>query len=105
MSTHIAETAHDRFFVHAGVVGWNGRAIVIPGQSKIGKTTLVEEFLRIGATYYSDEFAVFDRRGYVHPFARPLRVRTDGLQRKTLSLFVKIDITPGGECHFFVAAP
>jgi hypothetical protein len=68
--------------VHAGVVGWQGRAIVIPGRSYSGKTTLVREFLEHGATYYSDEFAVIDERGYVYPFAKPLAIREEVTQRQ-----------------------
>lgn len=30
-------------FVHAGVVGWQGRAIVLPGRSHSGKSTVVVE--------------------------------------------------------------
>ena len=82
VDSFIAQTSTTRFFVHAGVVGWNGKAIVIPGRSFTGKTTLVAEFLRAGATYYSDEFAVFDRNGYVHPFSRPLGVRLDSSGRQ-----------------------
>src|ERR1700730_3021808 len=33
---HIAQAAPRRLFVHAGVVGWRGRAIVIPGRSCSG---------------------------------------------------------------------
>src|SRR5437870_1321145 len=50
----IAEHAPGRVFVHAGVVGWNGKAILIPGMSQSGKTTLVRQLIRAGATYYSD---------------------------------------------------
>jgi hypothetical protein len=71
----IAERAPDHLFVHAGVVGWQGAAIVMPGASFAGKTTLVQAWLDAGATYYSDEFAVLDRAGRVHPFARPLAIR------------------------------
>ena len=71
----VAERAPDHLFVHAGVVGWDGRAIVMPGSSFAGKTTLVQAWLEAGATYYSDEFAVLDRAGRVHPFARPLAIR------------------------------
>jgi hypothetical protein len=71
----VAERAPDHLFVHAGVVGWDGRAIVMPGTSFAGKTTLVQAWLEAGATYYSDEFAVLDRAGRVHPFARPLAIR------------------------------
>ncbi len=59
----VAERAPDHLFVHAGVVGWEGRAIVMPAASFAGKTTLVQAWLEAGATYYSDEFAVLDRAG------------------------------------------
>jgi len=74
----IAARARDRTFVHAGVVGWRGRAIVVPGRSRSGKTTLVAELVRRGAVYLSDEFAVLDRRGRVHPFLKPLSIRGRG---------------------------
>lgn len=75
---YVAETARHRLFVHAGVVGWQGRAIVIPGRSFSGKTTLVAELVMAGADYYSDEYAVLDARGRVHPFPKPLSVRESG---------------------------
>jgi hypothetical protein len=67
--------AQDCLFVHAGVVGWQRRAILIPGRSMTGKTTLVEALIRVGATYYSDEFAVLDQQGLVHPYPVPLSIR------------------------------
>lgn len=75
---YVAERARRRIFIHAGVVGWRGRAIVVPGSSMSGKSTLIAELVRAGATYYSDEFAVLDERGRVHPFAKPLSLRRDG---------------------------
>ncbi len=75
---HVAEWAPRRSFVHAGVVGWKGRAILVPGRSFSGKSTLVSELVRAGAEYYSDEYAVFDGRGRVHPFARALALRPLG---------------------------
>jgi len=74
----LAARSRQRTFVHAGVVGWRGRAIVVPGRSRSGKTTLVAELIRAGATYLSDEFAVLDRRGRVHPFAKALSIRGAG---------------------------
>jgi hypothetical protein len=71
----VATGAERRTFVHAGVVGWRGRAIVIPGRSRSGKTTLVAALVKAGASYLSDEFAVLDGRGRVHPFAKPLSIR------------------------------
>jgi hypothetical protein len=76
----VAEWARRRVFVHAGVVGWRGRAVLVPGRSLAGKTTLVAELVLAGATYYSDEFAVLDERGRVHPYAKPLAVREGGRQ-------------------------
>jgi hypothetical protein len=67
--------ARDHLFIHAGVVGWQGRAILIPGRSMTGKTTLVQALVAAGATYYSDEFAVLDRQGQVHPYPVPLSIR------------------------------
>ena len=71
----LAERATEWAFVHAGVVGWRGRAIVLPGATLSGKTTLVAALLREGADFYSDDRAVIDRAGLVHPHARPLSVR------------------------------
>jgi hypothetical protein len=79
----VAELARHRVFVHAGVVGWNGKAIVIPGRSYSGKSTLVAELVRAGATYYSDEYAVFDSRGRVHPYHKPLELREEGKFRQS----------------------
>ena len=72
LNFHICQHAESYAFVHAGVVAWNGLAIVIPGPSRCGKSTLVKEFLRAGAEYLSDEFAVFDGTGKLHPFPRPI---------------------------------
>lgn len=80
---YVAERARRRVFVHAGVVGWRGRAIVIPGRSFSGKSSLVAALVRAGATYYSDEYAVFDERGRVHPFRAPLSMRGKDGQAST----------------------
>ena len=79
----VAEWARRRVFVHAGAVGWRGQAVLVPGRSHTGKTTLVAELVRAGATYYSDEFAVLDERGRVHPYAKPLAVRESADGRQT----------------------
>jgi hypothetical protein len=79
---HVAEMARRRVFVHAGAVGWHGRAIIIPGGSLSGKTRLVAELVRAGATYYSDEYAVLDVHGRVHPYPKPLAIRREGSGRQ-----------------------
>jgi hypothetical protein len=71
----IAEHAVGRVFLHAGVVGWRGKAIIMPAKSFCGKTTLVKVLTNMGAQYYSDEYAVLDELGYVHPFPKMLSIR------------------------------
>lgn len=80
LQMYVAEFSPSRIFVHAGAVGWRGKAIVIPGLSYSGKSTLVAELVRAGATYYSDEYAVFDSRGRVHPYPRPLGIRENPVE-------------------------
>jgi hypothetical protein len=72
---YIAERCPNRVFLHAGVVGWRGKAILLPGRSFAGKSTLVAALVRAGASFYSDECAVIDSRGLVHPYHRPLQLR------------------------------
>ena len=74
----VAEHSRAFVFVHAGVVAVKGRALVLPGTSGAGKTTLVRALIDAGATYYSDEYALLDARGRVHPYARALSVRAGG---------------------------
>lgn len=71
----VALHARRRLFVHAGVVGWRNRAILIPGRTHTGKSTLTAALVRAGATYYSDEFAVIDAEGLVHPYPRLVALR------------------------------
>jgi hypothetical protein len=80
---YVAEMAVRRVFVHAGAVGWKGLGVLIPGRSLAGKSTLVAELVRAGATYYSDEYAVLNSHGRVHPFARPLGIRKNGNGKPT----------------------
>jgi hypothetical protein len=84
LQMHVATEAPRRVFVHAGVVGWKGQAILVPGRSYSGKTTLIAELVKAGASYYSDEYAVLDARGRVHAYPRPLQIREGetGKQRR-----------------------
>ncbi|MFY9609929.1 MAG: hypothetical protein WAU45_15080 [Blastocatellia bacterium] len=78
LQLYVAEMSPHRLFVHAGVVAWRGKAVVIPGKSFSGKSTLTSELVKAGATYYSDEYAVLDANGRVHHYARPLSIRENG---------------------------
>jgi|SRR5579871_529002 len=61
--------------VHAGAVRWGERVLLLPGITHSGKSSLVAELLRRGATYFSDEYALIDSEGRVHPYSRPLLLR------------------------------
>ncbi|MEM7289825.1 MAG: hypothetical protein AAF412_05570 [Pseudomonadota bacterium] len=75
LAVNLATLARRRVFIHAGAVGWQGKAIVFPGKSYSGKSTLVLELIKAGASYLSDEFAVLDFKGRVHPYPKPISLR------------------------------
>lgn len=79
---HIAEHTPDWSFIHAGAVAVGGRALLLPGRSFAGKTTLVRALLERGAEYLSDEFAILDANGLVHPYPKPLSIRPDNASRR-----------------------
>ena len=78
----VAEHVEGRVFLHAGVVGWKGQAIVFPGTSFAGKSTLTAELVKNGADYYSDEYAVLAADGRVTPFPRHVSLRYFGGKRE-----------------------
>jgi hypothetical protein len=91
----VAESASGWTFVHAGAVAWKGRAVVIPGTSFSGKSTLIAALVNAGATYYSDEYAVLDAGGRVHAFPRPMALREpSGTRRVTLRELGEADRPP-----------
>ena len=65
----------DLIFVHAGVVAYQGAALVLPGASFAGKSTLVAALVGSGADFYSDEYAMLDQDGLVAHYREPLSVR------------------------------
>ncbi len=71
----------DKAVIHAGTVVYNDKAIVVSGKSGSGKSRLVQEILRRGAEYSSDEYAILDPQGYVHPYPRALMIRKDSDQQ------------------------
>jgi hypothetical protein len=63
--------------VHAGVVAHEGRAIILPAETHAGKSTLVAELVRQGGVYCSDEYALIDAGGRVHPYPRAILLREE----------------------------
>jgi hypothetical protein len=74
---HVALYSPHMTFIHAGAVAHDGVAMIFPGKSFSGKTSLVSALVRAGATYLSDEFAVLGEDGLVHPYAKPLSLRAE----------------------------
>ncbi len=71
----VAEFAVGYAFIHAGAVRYGDTAMIIPAKSFSGKTTLVAEFAKLGLQYYSDEYAVIDEKGMLHPYPKQLSMR------------------------------
>ncbi len=71
----VAEFAPNNVFLHAGAVVWNNKAILFPGDSYSGKTSIVAEFIKQGAIYHSDDYAILDEKGFNHPFPKTLSIR------------------------------
>ena len=83
LMVHVADHAPNHVFLHAGVVAIHNQAIVLPGPSHAGKTTLVAALVQAGATYYSDEYAVLQPSGLIEPYARDLQIRIPGEEVQT----------------------
>jgi hypothetical protein len=64
--------------IHAGAVLIEDRAVLLPGSSHAGKSSLVAELLRRGASHFSDEYALIDSEGRIHSYPRPLLLRKGG---------------------------
>lgn len=73
---YLVENSREFVVVHAGVVAIGESVVVLPGKSEAGKTTLTLELVRRGAEYYSDEFALMDPAGRVHPYPRAPSIRS-----------------------------
>lgn len=62
-----------RLILHSGAVSIRGRAILLPGISGAGKTTLTAALLSVGCDYLTDEAASVDLDTLmVEPYAKPL---------------------------------
>lgn len=75
MRRYVGHHSESLIFVHSGVVAHHGRAVLLPGHSFAGKSTLVAALVRAGADYYSDEFAMLDEAGRVAQYLEPIQLR------------------------------
>jgi hypothetical protein len=65
-------------FIHAGAIELDGAAVIFPGRSRWGKSTLVSSLVDQGCGYLSDEYAVISSDGSVFPLSRPIHLRSGG---------------------------
>lgn len=84
MDYQLGAFARDCGFIHAGVVLYQGLAILLPGPSRAGKSTLTAALVRAGATYVSDDVAVIGLDGRVSLLSRPLTLRADMAEKGVL---------------------
>ena len=77
MDYYLGAYARDCAFLHAGIVCHEGRAILLPGISHAGKSTLTAALVRAGAQYVSDDIAVIDRAGRAYFLSRAINLRED----------------------------
>jgi len=90
-----AERVSDRVAVHAALALVDGRAVVLPGRSFAGKTTLGLALAAEGAVLASDEYALVDpATGLVTGWPRPARVRMSGGDSRREPVAAAIPPTP-----------
>ncbi|MGN6694430.1 MAG: hypothetical protein ACTHN0_09645 [Aquihabitans sp.] len=76
-----------RIAIHAALASWHGRTVLLPGQSHAGKSTLALALADLGATVWTDEYALVDpATGRATGWPRPVRRRRadGGIDRVTL---------------------
>ena len=80
-------TRDQYYLLHSAVLVKNGKAILFPGASKSGKSTLSIALLRDGFKYVSDEVAAVD----VNTLRTSGFPRAIAIREKTLSLFPNLE--------------
>lgn len=90
---HLAESVA----VHAAVLVHRGRAILVPGVSGVGKSTLSVAAVAAGVAVLTDEYAlVHPTTGLVTGWRRPVRLRRPGGVIERLDLAVESPPVPVG---------
>lgn len=88
----VAQHVNRYILVHAGVVAQGDRAILMPGDSGVGKSTLTAALVFSGWRLLSDELALIDREtGLIHPIPRPISLKNASIT-KIANLFSEVHI-------------
>lgn len=76
MTAKLVDVVHDRsenaFSLHAAVIGYGDRCILMPGRSGSGKSTLTAALVAAGYSYYTDDTALLDEEFRAIPLPSPL---------------------------------
>ncbi len=76
-----------RHMLHAAALSFEGKGILIPGQSGAGKSTTAALLTCHGFNYLTDELVSISSEPFqIHPFTRPI-----SLKRPALNAFVRTD--------------
>lgn len=100
----VPKHARDFLFLHAGAVGRDGRALVLPAKMDSGKSSLVTALLGNGWSYLSDELGALDPvTGKIYPFPKLI-----SLDEASMSFFPALALSLGdrdrpGESEWFVS--
>jgi hypothetical protein len=71
-ANHLAAASVTGVVLHAAAAEGPGGAVVIPGTSGAGKTTIVAHLVAAGYGYLTDEAVVLDGSGEIAPYPKPL---------------------------------
>lgn len=67
--------------LHAGAVEFDGRVVVVTGESGRGKSTLTAALVRAGGAYLTDELVIIDPEDlWVRPYPKPLDLDPTSLE-------------------------
>ncbi len=77
---HVANEANKHHCLHAGAVSHAGRALVMPAASGCGKSFLTLWLVSQGFEYITDEMVLIDDASGIDGIARPIQIKTRGLQ-------------------------
>lgn len=81
MNFALAERFLHAMLLHAGVVAWGGRAVVMPAIPGSGKSTLTAALMCHGFRLLSDEFGVVDLdSGELCPMVRPVALKNASIE-------------------------
>ncbi|MGE0704207.1 MAG: hypothetical protein AB7F99_08595 [Vicinamibacterales bacterium] len=74
---HLADKSGGGLLLHAAAASWRGRAVLFPGKTGTGKSTLMSWLMTKGFDYLTDELVYVPfGSDNVDPFVRPLNIKS-----------------------------